>query len=149
MTINSSISGWGAGRNSLTRLPFLAGPLLHFKLAYELRELRNQDSWTRNSGRSSKTLAKYPDLHIVLVLMKANSQMSEHHVDARISIHLLQGRLRIMLPDQRVEIGDGELLALEYGIPHDVRALEESAFLITISWPGGTKEERHANYVVS
>jgi hypothetical protein len=35
-------------------------------------------------------------------------------------------------------------MALEYGIPHDVEALEESAFLITISWPGGTKEERHA-----
>src|SRR6266576_831554 len=29
--------------------------------------------------RSSKTLVKYPDLHIVLILIKADSQMSEHH----------------------------------------------------------------------
>jgi len=85
----------------------------------------------------------------VLILMKANSQMSEHHVDARISIHLLHGRMRIQLPDQKVEIGGGELFALEYGIAHDVEALDESAFLITISWPGGTKEERHALYATS
>jgi quercetin dioxygenase-like cupin family protein len=69
--------------------------------------------------------------------------MSQHHVDARISIHSLQGRIRIHLPDQNVDLATGELMALEYGIPHDVEALEESAFL-TISWPGGTKEERHA-----
>jgi mannose-6-phosphate isomerase-like protein (cupin superfamily) len=88
--------------------------------------------------------AFYPDFLIVLVLMKANTQMSQHHVDARISIHSLQGRIRIHLPDQNVDLATGELVALEYGIPHDVEALEESAFLITISWPGGTKEERHA-----
>lgn len=89
-------------------------------------------------------LAKYPDFHIVLVLMKANKKMSEHHVDARISIHALEGRIRVHLPDQKVDLAAAELMALEYGIPHDVEALEESAFLITISWPGGTKEERHA-----
>jgi quercetin dioxygenase-like cupin family protein len=75
--------------------------------------------------------------------------MKEHHVDGRTSIQLLQGRLRVHLPNERVEIHAGDLLALEYGIPHQVEALEESAFVITIAWPGGTKEERHARYSVS
>jgi quercetin dioxygenase-like cupin family protein len=92
-----------------------------------------------------QTLVKHPNLHIVLILMKAKTQMSEHHVDAHISIHVLQGRIVITLPDQKTEVGEGELLALDYGIPHDVEAIEESAFLITISWPGGTKEQRHAD----
>jgi hypothetical protein len=35
-------------------------------------------------------------------------------------------------------------MALDYGIHHDVEALKESMFLITISWPGSTKKERHA-----
>jgi hypothetical protein len=30
----------------------------------------------------------------------------------------------------------GTLLALDQGLPHDVEALEESAFLLTIAWPG-------------
>ena len=125
-------------------MPYLASPLMRFNLPEELRQLRSEQSWQRGTGRSSKTLAKYPDFHIVLVLMKANTRMNKHHVDARISIQALDGRLRVRLPNQMVELPAGELIALDYAIPHGVEALEESAFLITISWPGGSKEERHA-----
>jgi quercetin dioxygenase-like cupin family protein len=125
-------------------MPYLASPLMRFNLPEELRQLRSQQSWQRGTGRSSKTLAKYPDFHIVLVVMKANTRMNKHHVDARISIHALEGRLRVRLPDQMMELPAGELIALDYAIPHGVEALEESAFLITVSWPGGSKEERHA-----
>lgn len=129
--------------STLNRLPHLANRMLHFDLSDELRHLREEDSWTRGSGRSSKTLAKYPDFRIVLVLMKPNSEMKEHHADARISIQTIRGRVRVQLPDQVVELGGGELMCLESGIPHDVKALEESAFLITVSWPRGSTEERH------
>jgi quercetin dioxygenase-like cupin family protein len=70
--------------------------------------------------------------------------MKEHHADARISIQIIHGRVRLQLPDQAIELGGSELMCLESGIPHDVKALEESAFLITVSWPGGSAEERHA-----
>jgi quercetin dioxygenase-like cupin family protein len=130
--------------SSLNRLPHLADSLLHFNLSDELRGLREEDSWTRGSGRSSKTLAKYPDFRIVLVLMKPGSEMKEHHADARISIQTIHGRLHLQLPDQALELGNGELMCLESGIAHDVKAIEESAFLITVSWPGGSAEERHA-----
>ncbi len=129
--------------STLTRLPHLAGRLLHFNLAQELRQLREQDSWKRGTGRSSKTLAKYPDFRVVLVLMKAGSEMKEHHADARISVQTLQGRIQVHLPDQAIELDEGELICLEAGIHHDVEALQESAFLITVSWPGGSAEERH------
>jgi quercetin dioxygenase-like cupin family protein len=76
--------------------------------------------------------------------MKPGSEMKEHHADARISIQTIQGRISLQLPDQAVELGSGELMCLESGIHHDVTALEESAFLITVSWPGGSAEERHA-----
>ena len=109
-----------ASRAKLNRLPFLAGTALKFNLKDELRQLRSRESWQRNSGRSSKTLAKYPDLHIVLILMRRNTKMNEHHVDGRTSIQLLEGRLRVHLPSERVEIHAGDLLALEYGILHHV-----------------------------
>jgi quercetin dioxygenase-like cupin family protein len=48
------------------------------------------------------------------------------------------------MPEELLKVSAGALIALDYGIPHEVEALEESAFLLTISWPGGTKEERHA-----
>jgi len=128
----------------VTRMPQLASRLLQFNLDEELRRLRAQASWQRDTGRSSKTLAKYPDFHVVLVLMKANTRMNKHHVDGRFSVQALQGKIRIRLSEEVIEVSDGELITLDYGIPHEVEAVEESAFLLTISWPGGTKEERHA-----
>lgn len=144
MTTNSP--ALDASRAELNRLPALAGTALRFNLNDEIKQLRSGDSWQRNSGRSSKTLAKYPDLHIVLVLMRPGTRMRKHHVDGRLSIQMLQGRVRVYLPNDTVEICAGDLLALEYGTLHHVDAVEESAFLLTISWPGGTKEQRHARY---
>ena len=141
MNANESTCHSGDGRKGLNRLPYLAEPLLRFHLAQELQELRREDSWARETGRSSKTLAKYPDFRIVLVLMKAATHMEEHRAEARISIQVFVGKIRLHLPNQEpLELSAGELLALDCGMPHDVEAVEESAFLLTISWPKGKSE---------
>ena len=44
------------------------------------------------------------------------------------------------LPDQKVSLTSGQLMVLDCGMVHDVEALEESAFLLTVSWPKGTSE---------
>jgi len=120
--------------DSLNKLPWLANPLLRFDLSKELHELRSKDSWDRETGRSSKTLAKHPDFRIVLVLMKANTQMSQHRAEGRVSIHQLLGKMRVRVPEQEINLCAGELLVLDGGVLHDLEALEESCFLLTISW---------------
>jgi quercetin dioxygenase-like cupin family protein len=80
-------------------------------------------------------LAKYPDFRIVLVAMKPNTEMKEHRAEGRISIQTIVGRVRLKLPQQTVEVPAGHLLILDRCITHDVEALEESAFLLTICWP--------------
>ena len=130
----------GEGSKALNRLPQLAEPSLQFDLVSELQQLRGEESWQRETGRSSKTLAKYPDFRIVLVLMKANTQMKEHRAEGRISIHHLLGKICVHLPDQKVNLTEGQLLVLDCGMVHDVEALEESAFLLTVSWPKGTEK---------
>jgi quercetin dioxygenase-like cupin family protein len=68
--------------------------------------------------------------------------MSQHHADGPISVQGIQGRIRLHLPEnQTVELGPGDILALETGLKHDVEALEDSAFLLTISWSGRESEE--------
>jgi quercetin dioxygenase-like cupin family protein len=131
----------GDGVKALNRLPQLAEPRLHFNMLKEIRQLRQQESWCRGTGRSSKTLVKYPDFRLVLVAMKANTVMKEHRAEGRISIHALVGHLRVKLANEVVEVPAGELLALDCGIPHDVEATKESAFLLTISWPKGAPHE--------
>jgi quercetin dioxygenase-like cupin family protein len=124
----------GDGLESLNRLPGLAEPLLQIDLNRELQQLRLEDSWHRETGRSSKTLAKYPDFRIVLILMKRGSRMRQHRSEGRISIQQLKGEVRIHLADRKVTLSTGHLLVLDCGVLHDVEALEESAFLLTISW---------------
>lgn len=119
----------------LTRLPGLADPVLQFDLSKEIEQLRTKESWERVTGRSSETLVKQQDFRVILILMKANTRMGEHRAEGRISIHTLQGRICVHLRDQKIELPAGRLLALDCGLHHDVESLEESAFLLTISWP--------------
>ena len=124
-------------RAGLTRLPQLADPVIRLNLEEELEKLHQAEAWNEASGRSSKTLAKYADFRVVLISMKAGSHMNQHHADGRISIQCLRGKLRIHLPSKtNAEMTAADLLVLDSGIPHDVDAIEESAFLVTISWPG-------------
>lgn len=134
MATNPNVRPTGDGIELLTRLPGLAGPFLQIDLERELQHLRQEDSWLRETGRSSKTLAKYPDFRIVLILMKAGTFMRQHRAKGRISIQQLRGKVHIHLADRKVTVPAGDLLVLDRGVLHDVEALEESAFLLTISW---------------
>jgi quercetin dioxygenase-like cupin family protein len=118
----------------------LSAPLLKFDLAGEIEQLNNEEHWLKD-GRISKTLVKHSDFRIVLMFMKAGTMMQEHKTDARISIHALSGRLLIKLDSQTVELPAGHLLVLEKGLSHDVKAIEESVFLLSISWPHGVEQE--------
>lgn len=118
----------------------LSAPLLTFDLAAEIEQLNNEEHWLKD-GRISKTLVKHSDFRIVLMFMKAGTLMQEHKTDARISIHALSGRLLIKLDEQTVELAAGHLLVLEKGLSHDVNALEESVFLLSISWPHGVDHD--------
>jgi quercetin dioxygenase-like cupin family protein len=137
MATNLSTCHPGDGIEALTRLPGLAAPLLQIDFEQELQQLRLRDSWQRETGRSSKTLAKYPDFRIVLILMKSGTRMRQHRAEGRISIQQLKGCLRIHLAGRQMDVSAGHLVILDCGVLHDVEALEESALLLTISWRTG------------
>jgi quercetin dioxygenase-like cupin family protein len=134
MATNLTTCHPGDGIEALNRLPGLAEPLLQIDFERELQQLRREDSWQRETGRSSKTLAKYPDFRIVLILMKSGTRMRQHKAEGRISIQQLKGQVCIHLADRKVTLSTGHLLVLDCGVLHDVEALEESALLLTISW---------------
>ncbi len=117
----------------------LSRALLQFDLSRELNQLHQDESWMQPAGRSSKTLVKHPDLRIVLIAMKANGRMHEHTATARISVQTINGHIRVHLPKQVVDLPAGNLLALDQCVPHDVEATEDSAFLLTVSWPSAAE----------
>ena len=127
-------------QTELTRLPHLDDSVLQFDIAQEIAKLRQEDSWQRSTGRSSSTLVKHPDFRIVLTLMKAGVHVHEHKTGARISIQAVMGKIRLRLPDRTVVLAAGQVLALDSLVSHDVEALEESAFLLTMGSPRVTPD---------
>ena len=119
----------------------LAASVLAFDLGAELRRLRGEDSYRRGE-RNARTLVHEPDLRVVLIALKVGGKLEEHRAPARISIHSLAGRLRVRLPEETAELAAGQLLALEADVPHEVEALEEGAFLLTIGRRGGRPSGR-------
>ena len=112
-------------------------PYLEFNIARELQQLHLEPGG--QSGQNAKTLVKYDGLRIVLIALKARSTIPEHHTEGQISIQTIVGHIQVRSDGRSFELRPGGLLALDHGLPHDVEALEESAFLLTIAWPG----ERH------
>lgn len=112
----------------------VARALLTFDLAVEVDRLHMEESW-RQGTRNAKTLVKESDLRIVLIALRQGDRMEKHKAPGRISIQTLSGRLCLQVSDQTIDLPAGHVLALDPDTTHDVEALEESAFLLTIAWP--------------
>lgn len=110
----------------------LGDPVIIFDLESQLKEIKQEDAWNRN-GHNARTLVKHPDFRVVLVAMKKSSQIKEHKVEGRISVQTLQGHIRLQVSGQPVNLPTGNMIALDQALSHDIDALEESAFLLSIS----------------
>jgi quercetin dioxygenase-like cupin family protein len=113
----------------------VAGSALGFDLGAELASLRDEASW-QGGDRNARTLVEEPTLRVVLVALKRGARLREHDADGPVSVHTLAGLLRLRLPTRSVDLPAGHLLTLEREVPHDVEALQESAFLLTLAWAG-------------
>ena len=118
--------------------PSMASPFLEFDLTAEVDRLHRETTWS--TGQNARTLLKYDDFRVVLTALKAHTHIPEHHTDGRISIHVLAGHMRLNASGRTFDLRPGSLLALDRGAPHAIEALQESAFLLTIAWPGRTQE---------
>jgi len=129
---DSSVESHTTGRQR-TPDPYTA-PLLAFNADHEIALLHGEKPW--QAGHTSKTLAKYPNLRVVLIAMEAGARLHQHKTHGSIMVQTLRGRIRVALPGETVEVPSGEFVLLDAMIPHEVESMEESEFLLTISWPG-------------
>jgi quercetin dioxygenase-like cupin family protein len=111
----------------------MTADLAQFDLLHEIAEAERQKPWA--SGIRSRTLFKKPDLRVVLISMEAAAQIKEHHADGTSSLYVLKGYVRYSTQAQVYDLRAGSLITLGASIRHSVEAVEESAFLLTLSWP--------------
>ncbi|MCL5263069.1 MAG: hypothetical protein M1568_02230 [Acidobacteria bacterium] len=116
---------------------FYPETIFHFDLQQEIDDASSRRPWA--AGIFSKTLLKQDDMRVLLTLMDQGATMNEHHADGSVSIQVLLGLLRVKTQEGVHSIPARHLLVLEPSAGHDVRAVEPSAFLLTISWPDSEK----------
>ncbi len=115
----------------------LAGTYLEFDFGAELLQLDRELS-ASGAAHRARTLVKYPSLRVVLIAMRAGGRIPEHETAGRITIHAISGHLRVHAADRVFDTPAGRLLALDRSVPHEVEALADSAFVLTIAWPEGS-----------
>jgi quercetin dioxygenase-like cupin family protein len=112
----------------------MSAAFMELDLPAELSRLHEEATWS--TGQNARTLIKYDTLRVVLVALKAGKSLAEHQTEGRISVHVLSGHVEVKSSGRTFNLRAGGLLALDRNLPHDVRALQESAVLLTVAWPG-------------
>src|SRR5690242_3543053 len=110
----------------------LDSPLMSFATEKEIEKLKASEQWRRES-RAALTLVKTPAVTIVLVALHAGAVMKEHHAEGPITLAVLEGAIRFKTAGEERVLRRGGLLALADAIQHEVEAIEESAFVLTVN----------------
>ncbi len=110
----------------------LNAELLLLDLPAAARQLRQEPAWS-SSDRNALTLFKSDTLRLVLLALHAGAAMKTHTAQGIISVQVLAGLLAFSTAAETVELGIGQLLTLQAGVPHSVTALEEATFLLTLA----------------
>jgi quercetin dioxygenase-like cupin family protein len=69
----------------------------------------------------------------IRILLKSGQVMKEHKTPFPIIIHIIQGNLKLGVQSEMYDMKDGDIIALDGNIPHNLIAVEDSIVRLTLS----------------
>lgn len=81
---------------------------------------------------SAIALVKTGQIELIRLVLPAGKEMPEHHVRGEITLQCLAGEIALITSERSVTLKAGEMLFLEGGAPHSMRALTDAVALVTI-----------------
>lgn len=112
----------------------IEAPMLMFSIDKETNKLKKEPTWSDND-RNSITLQKNSRLRVVLISMHKGADLHEHTVEGPITLYVVSGKINFTAEEDSVELRTNDLVVLEKTIPHNVEALEDTTFILTIIQP--------------
>lgn len=110
----------------------LDAPILSFNLLSEIEKMKTEIAWKMGT-QDSKTILRNPSMKIVLIGMHPGAKIMPHQSEGVSSFLILEGKIKIRTEKETLNLNEGELLTLHEKIMYEVRAMEESFVLHTIS----------------
>jgi quercetin dioxygenase-like cupin family protein len=108
-----------------------AGESHLFDLRAELAALRAEPHEALDGHRQITIFHRPPVAH-VLFAFEPGGMLDKHSADGWVAIHVREGHLMVEAEGQDKSLTAGHVLILNPDVPHDVRALEASAMLLTV-----------------
>lgn len=113
------------------KLQQLLGSELAVDVDERIRALRSTPAGKVGAARA--TLARYPDFRIDLITLGEGLLIGRHVNPGLVSVQCIAGLIRMNVHGRDYDLPAGEALAIGRGVGHDVRAVRDSAFLVTIA----------------
>lgn len=83
----------------------------------------------------TKALVKTDSFEAIRLVLVAGGEMPAHQVSGKFTLHCLEGRVAIDLPDRSLELAADEWVYFDGGVPHGLQAIENASLLLTIMLP--------------
>jgi quercetin dioxygenase-like cupin family protein len=97
-----------------------------------IEQIKQESPW-KDNDRNAITVFKTNGMRIILIALHAGAEMKTHTADGIISVQVIDGRVKFNAVNRSVELGKRQMLALHKGIEHNLLALEETIFLLTLT----------------
>ncbi|HEY0583476.1 MAG TPA: hypothetical protein VGE94_14930 [Chloroflexota bacterium] len=108
---------------------------MEFDIATELMTLQQEPSW-QNGDRNARTLVEKSGFRVVLTALKMGARLKAHQTAGWVSLYAVTGHLRVLVDGRVVELPPNHALVLARNEPHEVEAVEDSSFLLTVAGLG-------------
>lgn len=106
-------------------------PFVFADLDEHIRQLKNEDAWKKND-RNGITIYKTDGFTMVLTCLHENAMIENNTVDGLLILQVLDGSVDITVEiNGKGVLHKNQLMTLHPGIPHSIRAREDSTLLLS------------------
>jgi len=105
------------------------GGMIVANITEEIARLKDAAEW-KSGDRLAVSLVKNDALNVLLMVLEKGAQLHEHRTKGPIVLQLVSGAIRFVAESNERSLSTGEMVALDRGIAHSVKALEESTLLL-------------------
>ena len=110
--------------------------VIPFDLVGQARTLRDEKPWA-DHGHDAMTLFRRDHSRAVLIVLKAGMKIPQHETPASVTLQPVEGRVRVHLRGEIIELGPHTLLSLESHVRYDIEARSQDVTLLLTFSPCG------------
>ena len=83
----------------------------------------------------TRALVKTDQFEAIRLVLKSGDELPPHAVSGQFTLHCLEGRVSVELTETSLDLAANQWVYFDGGVPHGLRAVEDSSLLLTILLP--------------